>query len=135
MSGILLFLLILAVAIVVATILVDKKRKLPKRIMREGKLVKNDIVYRDGEKLYVEKIAFKDWHVCIHYYYLISDRLTEGQTIVNQRWSYEDFCNITICLDDYTFALVRQVEFIILVRSFRPIPIDEFDNIAMPLII
>ena len=72
MSGILLFLLILAVAIVVATILVDKKRKLPKRIMREGKLVKSDIVYRDGEKLYVEKIAFKDWHVCIHYYYLIS---------------------------------------------------------------
>jgi len=58
MSGILLFLLILAVAIVVATILVDKKRKLPKRIMREGKLVKSDIVYRDGEKLYVEKIAF-----------------------------------------------------------------------------
>ena len=133
MSGILLILLILAIIIVVA-IIVDKKQKSSRRIMREGKLLKSEIVYRDGEKLYVEKVAFKDWHVSIHFYYLISDRLTEGQTIVDQRWSYEDFCNITICLNDYTFALIRQVEFISLVRSFRPIPIDDFDRIAMPLI-
>lgn len=125
--------LVLAVSIVVA-IIVDKKQKLPRRIMREGKLVKSEIVYRDGEKLYVEKIAFKDWHVSIHYFYLISDRLTEGQNIVDQRWSYEDFCNITIRLEDYTYTLIRQVEFITLVRSFRPIPIDVFDHIAMPLI-
>ena len=133
MSGILLILLILAIIIVVA-IIVDKKQKSSRRIMREGKLLKSEIVYRDGEKLYVEKVAFKDWHVSIHYYYLISDRLTEGQTIVDQRWSYEDFCNNTIRLDDYTFVLIRQVEFITLVRSFRPIPIDDFDRIAMPLI-
>lgn len=133
MSGILLILLILAIIIVVA-IIVDKKQKKPRRIMHEGKLLKSEIVYRDGEKLYVEKVAFKDWHVSIHFYYLISDRLTEGQTIVDQRWSYEDFCNITICLNDYTFALIRQVEFITLVRSFRPIPINDFDRIAMPLI-
>jgi len=133
MSEILLILLILAIIIVVA-IIVDKKQKSSRRIMREGKLLKSEIVYRDGEKLYVEKVAFKDWHVSIHFYYLISDRLTKGQTIVDQRWSYEDFCNITICLDDYTFALIRQVEFITLVRSFRPIPIDDFDRIAMPLI-
>ena len=133
MSGILLFLLIFAICIVVA-IIVYKKLKSPRRIMREGKLVKSEIVYRDGEKLYVEKIAFKDWHVSIHFFYLISDRLTEGKTIVDQRWSYEDFCNITVRLDDYTFVLIRQVDFIALVRSFRPIPIDEFDRIAMPLI-
>lgn len=133
MSGILLILLILAIIIVVA-IIVYKKQKSSRRIMREGKLLKSEIVYRDGEKLYVENVAFKDWHVSIHYYYLISDRLTEGQTIVDQRWSYEDFCNITIRLDDYTFALIRQVEFITFVRSFRPVPIDDFDRIAMPLI-
>jgi hypothetical protein len=133
MSGILIFLLILAIIIVIA-ILVDKKLKMPRRIMQEGKLVKSEIVYRDGEKLYVEKVAFKDWHVSIHSYYLISDRLTEGQTILDQRWSYEDFCNNTIRLNDYTFALIRQVEFISLVRSFRPMPIDDFDRIAMPLI-
>jgi len=133
MSWIWFFLLILAISIV-AAIIVVKKQKLPRRIMREGKLVKSEIVYRDGEKLYVEKVAFKDWHVSIHFYYLISDRLTEGQTIVDQRWSYEDFCNNTIRLDDYTFVLIRQVEFITLVRSFRPIPIDDFDRIAMPLI-
>ena len=133
MSGILIFLLILAIIIFIA-ILVDKKLKMPRRIMQEGKLVKSEIVYRDGEKLYLEKVAFKDWHVSIHSYYLISDRLTEGQTILDQRWSYEDFCNNTIRLNDYTFALIRQVEFISLVRSFRPMPIDDFDRIAMPLI-
>ena len=133
MSGILIFLLILAIIIVIA-ILVDKKLKMPRRIMQEGKLVKSEIVYRDGEKLYVEKVAFKDWHVSIHSYYLISDRLTEGHTIVDQRWSYEDFCNITIRLEDYTYALIRQVEAVALVRSFRPIAIDEFDRIARPLI-
>lgn len=133
MAKVLFFLFILTIIIVVA-IIVDKKQKSSKRIMREGKLVKSEIVYREGERLYLEKIAFKDWHVSIHYFYLISDRLTEGQTIVNQRWSYEDFCNITISLKDYTFVLIRQVEFITLVRSFRPIPIDEFDRIAMPLI-
>ena len=133
MNGILISLLILAIIVVVA-IIVDKKQKSPRRIMQEGKLLKSEIIYRDGEKLYVEKVAFKDWHVSIHSFYLISDRLTEGQTVLDQRWSYEDFCNITICLNDYTFVLIRQVEFISLVRSFRPIPIDDFDRIAMPLV-
>ena len=80
MSGIILFLLALAVFIVVA-ILIDRK---PRRIMQEGDLLENKIVYRDREKLYVEKVVFKDWHVSIHSYYLISDRLAEGQTIVEQ---------------------------------------------------
>ena len=102
--------------------------------MQEGKLLKSEIVCRDGEKLYVEKVAFKDWHVCIHAYYLISDKLAEGHTIVEQRWSYEDFCNITVRLEDYTYVLIRQVDIVTLVRSFRPIPVDEFDRIAKPLI-
>lgn len=84
-----------AAFIVVAAIYVDKRRKKPKRIMREGKLLRSEIVYLDGEKFYVEKVGFKDWHVSIHSFYLISDRLSEGHTIVDQRWSYEDFCNIT----------------------------------------
>lgn len=60
--------------------------------------------------------------------------IREGHPIVEQKWSYEDFCDITIRLDDYTYALNRQVEVIALVRSFRPIPVDEFDRIARPLI-
>ncbi|MBQ8050344.1 MAG: hypothetical protein IJ197_02050 [Bacteroidaceae bacterium] len=134
MSGVLLIIMLSAIFVVVA-IIIDKKQKKPKRIMQEGKLLKSEIICKDGEKFYVEKVAFKDWHVSIHSYYLISDRLTEGHTIVEQRWSYEDFCNITIRLDDCTYALIRQVEVVALVRSFRPIPIDEFDRIARPLII
>jgi len=133
MSGILLFLSVSAVFVVVA-IYADMRQKKSRRIMREGKLLRSEIVYRDGEKFYVEKVVFKDWHVSIHSFYLISDRLTEGHTIVEQRWNYDDFCNITIRLDDCTFALIRQVDVIALVRSFRPIPIDEFDRIAQPLI-
>lgn len=120
--------------LVIASIVVTKRQKKPKRIIQEGKLLKSEIISHDGEKLYVEKVAFKDWHACIHAYYLISDRLSEGKTIVEQRWSYEDFCNITIRLEDYTYALIRQVDVIALVRSFRPIPVDEFDRIAQPLI-
>ncbi len=41
--------------------------------MREGKLLKSEIVSLDGELFYVEKIAFKDWHVSLHNFYLISD--------------------------------------------------------------
>lgn len=133
MSGMSLFLSALAL-LVIASIVVAKRQKKPKRIIQEGKLLKSEIVTRDGEKLYVEKVAFKDWHACIHAYYLISDRLSEGKTIVEQRWSYEDFCNITIRLEDYTYALIRQVDVVALVRSFRPIPVDEFDRIAQPLI-
>ena len=133
MSSILLLLSFLAIFVGVA-IIVDKKQKKPKRIMREGKLLRSEIISKDGEEFYVEKVAFKDWHVSIHSYYLISDQLTEGHTVVEQRWSYDDFCNITIRLDDCTYALIRQVEAIALVRSFRPIPIDEFDRIARPLI-
>lgn len=133
MSEILLVLLIAAIFVVVA-IFVDWRQQKSRRIMREGKLQRSEIVCRDGEKFYVEKVAFKDWHVCIHAYYLISDRLTEGHTIVDQRWSYEDFCNITVRLEDCTYALIRQVDVIALVRSFRPLPIDDFDRIARPLI-
>ena len=102
--------------------------------MQEGKLLKSEIVRLDGEDFYVEKVGFKDWHVCIHSYYLISDRLAEGHTIVDQRWSYEDFCNVTVRLEDYTYLLIRQVDVIALVRSFRPIPVDEFDRKTQPLI-
>ena len=133
MSGISLFLSVSAL-LAVAAIAVAKRQKKPRRIMREGKLLKSEIVCRDGEKFYVEKVAFKDWHVCIHAYYLISDKLAEGHTIVDQRWSYEDFCDVTIRLEDYTYALNRQVEVIAFVRSFRPIPVEEFDRIARPLI-
>ena len=133
MSGISLFLSVSAF-FVVAAIVVAKRQNKPRRIMHKGKLLKSEIVCRDGEKLYVEKVGFRDRHVCIHAYYLISDRLTEGDTILEQRWSYEDFCNVTIRLEDCTYALIRQVDVVALVRSFRPIPVDEFDRIAQPLI-
>ena len=130
MSGIV-FVLLLTAIFVVVIILVDKK---PKGIMQEGKLMKSEMVYKDGEKFYVEKVICKDWHAGIHSYYLIYDRLVEGQNIVEQRWSYEDFCNVSFRLEDCTYLLIRQVEVVALVRSFRPIPIDEFDRIAMPLV-
>jgi len=130
-----LFLLILTLALVgIVAIIAYRKQKKPQRIMREGKLLKSEMVSIGGEQFYVEKVAFKDWHVCIHAFYLISDKLAEGHTIVEQRWDYNDFCNITVRLEDYTYLLIRQVDVIALVRSFRPIPIDEFDNIAQPLI-
>lgn len=76
----------------------------------------------------------KTKHASLHHFYLISDRLSDGHPIVEQKWSYEDFCDVTIRLDDCTYALNRQVEAIALVRSFRPIPVEEFDRIARPLI-
>ena len=127
-------LLLAFVLVAVVAIMVYKSQKKPQRIMQEGRLLKSETVFIDGEQLYVEKVAFKDWHVCIHSFYLISDKLAEGHTIVEQRWDYNDFCNITVRLEDYTYMLIRQVDVIALVRSFRPIPIDEFDNIAQPLI-
>ena len=102
--------------------------------MREGKLLKSETVCLDGEMFYVEKVVFKDWHVSLHSFYLISDRLSEGHTIVEQKWSYEDFCDVTIRLEDCIYALNRQVDVIALVRSFRSMPVDEFDRIARPLI-
>ena len=125
---------LVAVIVIVAAIIMYRKPRKTKRIMREGKLLKSEIVCLDGEKFYVEKVAFKDWHVSIHSFYLISDRMGDGHTIMDQRWSYEDFCDITVRLDDYTYALNRQVEVIALVRSFRSMPIDEFDRTARPLI-
>ena len=130
-----LFWVILTLALVgILAIIAYKSQKKPQRIMREGRLVKSETVSIDGEQLYVEKVAFKDWHVCIHSFYLISDKLAEGHTVVEQRWNYDDFCNITVRLEEYTYLLIRQVDVIALVRSFRPVPIDEFDNIAQPLI-
>jgi hypothetical protein len=129
-----LVLLLASLLFVIAAIIVYSRQKRPGRIMQEGRLLKSEIVCRDGERFYVEKVGFKDWHVCIHYYYLISDRLAEGHHIVDQRWSYEDFCDVSISLVDYTYTLIRQVDVIAFVRSFRPIPIDEFDRIARPLI-
>ena len=126
--------LLVSVVAGMVAIMVYRRQKKPQRIMREGKLLKSEMVSIDGEQIYVEKVAFKDWHVCIHAFYLISDKLAEGHTIVEQRWNYDDFCNITVRLEDYTYLLIRQVDVIALVRSFRPIPIDEFDNIAQPLI-
>ena len=130
-----LFLVILTLALVgIVAIIAYKSQKKPQRIMQEGKLLKSEMVTIDGEQIYVEKVAFKDWHVCFHAFYLISDKLAEGHTVVEQRWNYDDLCNITVRLEDYTYLLIRQVDVIALVRSFRPIPIDEFDNIAQPLI-
>ena len=127
--------ILLASVIVSIVAFTYKKQNNPPRIMREGKLLKSEMVSINGEQLYVEKVRFKDWHVSIHSFYVISDKLAEGHTIVEQRWNYDDFCNITVRLEDYTYMLIRQVDAIALVRSFRPIPIDEFDSIAQPLIL
>lgn len=132
--SIVLFILLTSVIVGIGAIMIYMRQKKPKRIIREGKLLKSEMVLINGEQLYVEKVAFKDWHVCIHSFYLISDKLAEGHTVVEQRWNYDDFCNITIRLEDYTYMLIRQVDVIALVRSFSPIPIDEFDAIAQPLI-
>lgn len=132
--SIVLLILLASVIVGIGAIMIYRRQKKPKRIIREGKLLKSEMVTIDGEQSYVEKVAFKDWHVCIHSFYLISDRLAEGHTVVEQRWDYNDFCNITIRLEDYTYMLIRQVDVIALVSSFRPIPIDEFDAIAQPLI-
>ena len=127
--------ILLASVIVSIVAFTYKKQNNPQRIMREGKLLKSEMVSINGEQLYVEKVRFKDWHVSIHSFYVISDELAEGHTVVEQRWNYDDFCNITVRLEDYTYMLIRQVDAIALVRSFRPIPIDEFDSIAQPLIL
>ena len=127
--------ILLASVIVSIVAFTYKKQNNPQRIMREGKLLKSEMVSIDGEQLYVEKVRFKDWHVSIHSFYVISDELAEGHTVVEQRWNYDDFCNITVRLEDYTYMLIRQVDAVALVRSFRPIPIDEFDSIAQPLIL
>ena len=132
--SIVLFILLASVIVGIGAIMIYRRQKKPKRIIREGKLLKSEMVLINGEQLYVEKVAFKDWHVCIHAFYLISDKLAEGHTVVEQRWNYDDFCDITVRLEEYTYLLIRQVDVIALVRSFRPIPIDEFDAIAQPLI-
>lgn len=134
MSRLLLLVLLVSAILVAATLIVIRKQSRPKRIMRGGKLLRSELVSRGGEMFYVEKVAFKDWHVSLHHFYLISDRLSDGHPIVEQKWTYEDFCDVTIRLDDFTYALNRQVEVIALVRSFKPIPVDEFDRIARPLI-
>lgn len=133
MAWLLLILSVAGIAVEIV-IIVGKRQKKSKRIMREGKLLKSEMVSRDGEMFYVEKVAFTDWHDSLHHFYLISDRLSDGHPIVDQKWSYEDFCDVTIRLEDFTYALNRQVEVIALVRSFRPIPVEEFDRIARPLI-
>lgn len=135
MSRLLLLALLVSAFLVATTLIVIRKQNRPKRIMQEGKLLKSEMVSRDGEMFYVEKVAFTDWHDSLHHFYLISDRLSDGHPIVEQKWSYEDFCDVTIRLDDCTYALNRQVEVIALVRSFRPIPVEEFDRIARPLIL
>ena len=127
--------ILLASVIVSIVAFTYKKQNNPLRIMREGKLLKSEMVSINGEQMYVEKVRFKDWHVSIHSFYVISDELAEGHTVVEQRWNYDDFCNITVRLEDYTYMLIRQVDAVALVRSFRPIPIDEFDSIAQPLIL
>ena len=132
--SIVLLILLASVIVGIGVIMIYRRQIKPKRIIREGKLLKSEMVLINGEQLYVEKVAFKDWHVCIHSFYVISERLAEGHTIVEQRWNYNDFCDITIRLEDYTYMLIRQVDAVALVRSFRPIPIDEFDAIAQPLI-
>ena len=54
----LLSVLLIMATIVAIAIIVGKRLNRPKRIMQEGKLLKSEMVSRDGEMFYVEKIAF-----------------------------------------------------------------------------
>lgn len=81
MSWFLLVLLVSAIVVMIAVVVCLKQNR-PRRVMREGKLLKSEVVSRDGEMFYVEKVAFKDWHISLHSFYLISDRLSEGHTVV-----------------------------------------------------
>ena len=61
MNWLLLFLSV-SVLVVAAVIIVGRKQNRQGRIMREGRLLKSEMVSREGESFYVEKVAFKDWH-------------------------------------------------------------------------
>ena len=61
------------VLVAVAAIMVYSRQKKPQGIMHEGRLVKSETLSIGGELFYVGKVAFKDWHVGIHAFYLISD--------------------------------------------------------------
>lgn len=56
-----------------------------------------------------------------------------GKLMTDSNWL--DPKEAYVRLEDYTYTLIRQVDVIALVRSFRPISIEEFDNIAQPLIL
>lgn len=64
MSCLLLALLVLVIVVAI-TIIVGKRQNMSQRIMREGKLLRSEMVSRDGEMFYVEKVAFKDWHASL----------------------------------------------------------------------
>ena len=81
MSGLLLLVLSVSAILVAATLIVKRKQSRPKRIMRERKLLKSEMISLDGEMFYVEKVAFKDWHESLHSFYLISDGLSEGRIV------------------------------------------------------
>ncbi len=64
--GSLLIILLFAAIVISALIIIFRRQKKSKRIMREGKLLKSETISQGGDMFYVEKVAFKDWHVSLH---------------------------------------------------------------------
>lgn len=58
--------------------------------MREGKLLKREMVGLDGDQFYVEKVAFKDWHVSLHNPDCVrsGNKRRSRRLVTQSRWDY-----------------------------------------------
>lgn len=96
----------------------------PKRWLSRGKLIQQ----RWQADVYVEEVQFDDYHQALHHYFKLVDDVRAKGTVLEVKYSYLDWTYTVFRFADFTALLVRRVDRVRLIKSNRPMVIDEFEQ-------
>ena len=87
------------------------------------------IINHQGHKLYIEQVSFADYQAAIHGYFVLTSALEGRDVLRDSRYDFFDFYSVVLCFDDDTLRLLRLVDKVRVVKSDKPINIDEFERL------
>ena len=74
-------------------------------------------------------MSFADYQAAIHGYFVLANALEGRGVLRDSRYDFFDFYSVVLCFDDGTLRLLRLVDKVRVVKSDKPINIDEFERL------
>ncbi|TDO01449.1 hypothetical protein DET65_3557 [Sunxiuqinia elliptica] len=84
----------------------------------------------NGHQYYLEKVKFKDYQDAIHHYFKIVADISAYADALEVRYDYYDWSNTIFRFEHTTIKLIRCIDKVLLIKSKKPISIEdlELDN-------
>ena len=97
-----------------------------------GKFVAKKNIQCEQYRYYIEEVAFDDYQAAIHGYFNLVPEIQKIGKAEETHYDFFDFYSVAIRFEHCSVRLLRLVDKVRLIKSDRPIPLDEFEQRIQP---